>query len=174
MTTATEPTNTRRPGPPPSNAIDQSRRLRRLARILRYVNVPMRALLSLPFATPLSGNLMLVEFEGRKTGMHYRQPVSYVPDGDELLTPGGGRWKVNLVDGEPVRLRYRGRAIIARPQFVRDPDLVASLVTTMMAKNPRVASFVPFVTSDRRIDRAGLETAVAYGFAVIRWQLETQ
>ena len=34
--------------------------MRRRARIMRAVNVPMRAVLSLPFATPLSGNLMLI------------------------------------------------------------------------------------------------------------------
>jgi hypothetical protein len=33
--------------------------MRRRARIMRAVNVPMRAALSLPFATPLSANLML-------------------------------------------------------------------------------------------------------------------
>ena len=34
--------------------------MRRRAQIMRAVNVPMRAVLSLPFATPLSGNLMLI------------------------------------------------------------------------------------------------------------------
>ena len=41
------------------------------------VNVRMRAALSLPFATPLSGNLMLVSYT-------CRQPVSYVRDGNVL------------------------------------------------------------------------------------------
>jgi hypothetical protein len=50
--------------------------MRRRARIMRAVNVPMRAVLSLPFATPLSGNLMLVSYTGRKTGKAYRQPAS--------------------------------------------------------------------------------------------------
>ena len=75
--------------------------MRRRARIMRMVNVPMRATLSLPFATPLSGNLMLISYTGRKSGKAYRQPVSYVRDGDVLLTPGGGRWTLNLADGRP-------------------------------------------------------------------------
>ena len=58
--------------------------MRRRTRIMRAVNVPMRAALSLPFATPLSGNLMLISHIGRKTGKHYRQPVSYVRD---MTTP---------------------------------------------------------------------------------------
>ncbi len=36
--------------------------MRRRARIMRVVNVPMRATLGLPFATPLSGNLMLISY----------------------------------------------------------------------------------------------------------------
>ena len=56
--------------------------MRRRARIMRAVNVPMRAALSLPFATPLSGNLMLISHTGRKSGKAYRQPVSYVRDVD--------------------------------------------------------------------------------------------
>lgn len=52
----------------------------------------MRAVLGLPFPTPLGKRLMLVDITGRKTGRHYRQPVSYVRHGDVLLTPGGGKW----------------------------------------------------------------------------------
>jgi hypothetical protein len=47
-------------------------------------------LLGLLFPTPKSKRLMLVHHTGRVTGKHYRQPVSYVRDGDILLTPGGG------------------------------------------------------------------------------------
>jgi hypothetical protein len=57
---------------------------------MRLVNVPIRLVLGLPFATPLRHALMLLSFTGRKTGKAYRQPVSYLPDGDTLLTPGAG------------------------------------------------------------------------------------
>ena len=71
----------------------------RMARRMKRVNVPMRLVLGMPFPTPLGGRLMLVYFTGRKTGRPYRQPVSYVRDGDVLLTPGGGKWKLNLTMG---------------------------------------------------------------------------
>jgi hypothetical protein len=51
---------------------------------MHVVNVPMRAALRPPFVTPLSGNLMLISYTGRKSGKAYRQPVSYLPDGDVL------------------------------------------------------------------------------------------
>ena len=68
----------------------------------------MRLLLRLPFRTPLNAKLMLLSFTGRKTGRAYLQPVSYVPDGDTLLTPAGGKWKLNLNEGEPIRVWLRG------------------------------------------------------------------
>ena len=79
----------------------------------------MRGLLSLPFATPISRRLMLVHYTGRKSGKAYRQPVSYVEDGDTLLTPGGGNWKLNLSEDRPVRIHLKGREVEARPELVR-------------------------------------------------------
>lgn len=43
-------------------------RRERLARLMRWLNPPMRMVLELPFPTPLSGRLMLLKYEGRKTG----------------------------------------------------------------------------------------------------------
>ena len=147
-------------------------RAKRQARFMRLVNVPMRQVLRLPFRTPLSGNLMLVSHTGRVTGRSYRQPVSYVPDGGVLLTPGGGRWTRNLRAGEPVELRLRGRRVVARPELVRDPDEVGRLLRRMLAHNPRLTSFVPFVKRDGTIDGDKLASALRYGFCIVRWHLE--
>jgi hypothetical protein len=43
----------------------------------------------------------------------------------------------------------------------------------MTAANPRVGSFVGVPKGpDGRLDRARLETAVKYGFRVVRWHLD--
>jgi deazaflavin-dependent oxidoreductase (nitroreductase family) len=139
---------------------------------MRLVNVPMRWVLGLPFPTPASRRLMLVHFTGRKTGRAYRQPVSYVTDGGGLLTPGGGNWTRNLLEGAPVRIRLRGRDSQARPEFIRDPGEIERLLGMMLTVNPRLARFVPFVGRDGQIDRAGLSVAAAHGFCVIRWHLD--
>jgi hypothetical protein len=146
-------------------------RLRRQARFMSVINVPMRLLLRLPFPTPLSGALMLVSFTGRKTGRHYQQPVSYVPDGDTLLTPGGGKWKLNLQEGQPIRMRLRGRDVLARPEFITDLDEVERLLQHMMATNPRVTAFVPVTGASGQIDRGKVEAAIGSGFRIIRWHL---
>jgi len=147
-------------------------RLTRQARMMNLVNVPMRLLLQLPFATPLSRQLMLLYVRGRKTNRIYRQPVSYVRDGETLLTPGGGRWKLNLHEGECIRIRLAGRDRLARPDLVTDVNEVEVLLRKMMQVNPRITSFAPVVRPDGQIDRARLENAVRYGFIIVRWHLD--
>ena len=143
------------------------------ARMMRVINVPMRVVLGLPFATPLGGRLMLVFLTGRRTGKHYRQPVSYVRQGATLLTPGGGKWKLNLQEGRPERIRLRGRDVLARPELVGDVDEVERLLGIMAASNPSVSRFVGIPKGpDGRLDRGRLEAAVKYGFRIVRWHLE--
>lgn len=144
-------------------------RMRRRARLMKLINGPMRRVLGLPFATPLSRRLLVVTHIGRRTGRVYRQPVSYVYEGENLLSPGGGRWTRNLVEGEPVELRVGGRRVVARPELVSDPEEVERLLRQMLADNRRLASFVPFVKRDGTIDRAILVNAVGHGFCVVRW-----
>jgi hypothetical protein len=140
------------------------------ARFMRIVNVPMRTILGLPFPTPLGSRLMLVHLTGRRSGRHYRQPVSYVGHGDALLTPGGGNWKLNLVDGRPVHIRLRGRDITARPELVSDPDQVESLLGHLVAQNPRAAGFIRIPRDAAGgFDRDALENAVRHGFRIVKW-----
>jgi len=147
-------------------------RMRRQARIMRMVNVPMRRILGLPFRTPLSRNLMLLYLTGRRTGKSYRQPVSYVRHDDTLLTPGGGKWKLNLVPGRPTRIRLGGRDILARPDLVADPGEVDRLLMIMTDVNPRTAGFIPIPRGeDGHFDEADLARAVSHGFRIVRWHL---
>jgi len=159
--------------PPAPRRARRPLRRRVQARFMRVVNVPMRFVLGLPFATPLSRRLMLITFTGRKSGKTYRQPLSYVEQDGTLLTPGGGTWKLNLAAGEPVRMRLRGRAVAARTEFVADPDEVERLLAVMSAANPRVRSFVGIPQDAAgRLDRDRLLTALRYGFRVVCWHLD--
>ena len=144
--------------------------MRRRARIMRAVNVPMRAALSLPFPTPLSGSLMLITYTGRTTGRAYRQPVSYVRDGDVLLTPGGGRWTRNLAGGRPARIRLRGRDRPVRPELVTDPTELERLLKVITEKNPRAARYIPIPRRpDGRLDPDARDAAIRHGFCIVRW-----
>ncbi len=161
-----------------SPAAGRTGRPARQARVMRAVNVPMRAILSLPFPTPLSRNLMLLHYTGRKTGNAYRQPISYARDGSDassgtvLLTPGGGKWTLSLADGKPVRLRLRGREVPARPELITDAAEVDRLFGVIARENPQAAKFVPIPRdADGHFDPAALDLALQHGFCIVRWHL---
>ena len=146
--------------------------MKRRSGVFKVVNVPMRAVLSLPFPTPLSRNLMLVRFTGRKSGRVYRQPLSYARDGAALLTPGGGRWTLNMEGGRPVRIRLRGRDVPARPELVRDPAEVERLLDVIVRENPPAARYIPLPRqADGRLEPTALAAAIEHGFAIVRWNL---
>jgi hypothetical protein len=146
--------------------------MERRSKIFRVVNVPMRAVLSLPFPTPLSRNLMLVRYTGRKSGRSYRQPLSYARDGAALLTPGGGRWTLNMEGGRPVRIKLRGRELAARPELVREPGEVERLLDVIVAGNPSAARFIPLPRmADGRLEPEPLAAALDHGFSIVRWHL---
>jgi hypothetical protein len=149
-----------------------SRRLlmRVMPAVFRVVNVPMRLVLALPISTPLGKRLMLAYLTGRKTGRRYRQPISYVRDGETLLTPGGGRWKLNLVEGQPAHVKLRGHDVSLRPELVRDPAEVDRLLGIMSSNNPMVGRFVPIPKqADGHYDRDRLALAIRHGFCIVRW-----
>ncbi len=155
------------------SSTDRPAARQRQAKIMAALNVPMRLVLALPFPTPLSGRLMLVHHTGRRTGRHYRQPVSYVADGTVLLTPGGGRWTKNLRAGDPVRLHLRGRDVVARPELVRDRREVERLLAVLRAKNPSLDRFVRIPTDpDGSYRPAALQAAIDHGFCVVLWHLQ--
>jgi len=148
---------------------------RRQARIMRAVNVPMRAVLRLPFPTPLSANLMLISYTGVKSGKAYLQPVSYAADGETLLTPGGGRWTLNLKGGRAVILRLRGRKVPAQADLVSDPAEVERLLGVIAVGNPRAMRYIPIPRrEDGRLDPDALSAAIKHGFRIVRWHLGDQ
>jgi hypothetical protein len=137
---------------------------------MRLVNHFTRPLLSLPFRTPISKRLMLIELIGRKTGRIYTQPVSYVRDGDTLLTPGGGNWKLNLREHQINRLHLNGKWIGALPELVRDPVTVTELLGRMQAASPGSARWIPVLNADGSVDPGKLGAALAHGFLIVRWR----
>ena len=115
---------------------------------------------------------MLLFITGRKTRKSYRVPVSYVPDGDTLLTPGGGNWKLNLASGQPVRIRLRGEDRYATPEIIRAPGDIEPLLETMIKANPMAQRSARIRETQQRFYRARLDPAANHGFAVVRWRLD--
>jgi F420H(2)-dependent quinone reductase len=154
---------------------DSAATARRQAQMMRYVNAFMRPVLSLPFPTPMSANLMLISYTGVKSGRAYLQPVSYARDGQTLLTPGGGRWTLNLKHGRPVRLRLRGKTVPAHADLVSDPAEVERLLEVFAAGNPRAMRFIPIPRRPNgRLDPEAIAAAIKHGFRIVRWHLDAR
>jgi F420H(2)-dependent quinone reductase len=151
---------------------DLSPRMRRQATIINAANVVMRRVLALPFPPPLGRSLMLLTVTGRRTGKVYRQPISYVRNRQTLLTPGGGRWTLNLAPDRPVLLRIRGNDKTAIPDLIRAPDEVAELLTVIATSNPSATRFMPIpFDAAHRPDRTAVAEATSHGFCIVRWYL---
>ena len=137
---------------------------------MRMLNVPMRLILALPFSTPLSRRLILLTYLGRRSGKQYRQPLSYVRHNDTLLTPGGGKWTLNLVDGRAAHIRLGGRDVILYPELVTPLADVQNLIAIMAETNPMVRRFIAIPQQpDGTLDDAKLQAAIDHGFRIVRW-----
>ena len=118
---------------------------------------------------------MLISYTGVKSGKAYRQPVSYARDGETLLTPGGGRWTLNLKGGRPVTLRLRGRNVPAHADLISDPAEVERLLGVIAAGNPRATRFIPLPRRpDGSLEPEPLAAAIEHGFRIVRWHLDAR
>ena len=89
-------------------------------------------------------------------------------------TSHSGWWPVEAESGsgECVHIRLHGRDVLARPELIRDVGEVDRLLRRMHAINPRITSFAPVTGQDGRIDRARVEAAMSFGFAIVRWHFD--
>ncbi len=79
-------------------------------------------LLRSPLHGLMSWWVIVLRFEGRRTGKRYETPVAYrrAEDGAlEAVTSVHGKWWRNLESGAPVTVLHRGRAAPARVDVVR-------------------------------------------------------
>src|SRR5918995_3309488 len=76
--------------------------------LIRLMNPALRALLPTPIGR-LIAPFALLEFDGARTGRHYRVPVGWhdIDGRPVVFTPA--RWRVNLRGGVAVTVHHRGR-----------------------------------------------------------------
>ena len=107
--------------------------------VFAVVNPLMKLLLRSPLHGLVSDDLMLITFEGRRSGKQYTTPVGYhlvddeeSSDGRTVLAFTHSPWWRNLRGGRPVRLRLRGedRTGIATPRT--DPETVGTYVRRLI------------------------------------------
>ena len=109
----------------------------------RLANPVVRWLLRSPLHRLLSGSLMLLSYQGRRTGRWHSLPCMYARDGQDLyIVPGQPDRKVwwrNLRHPAPVRLRLQGRDLEGTATASSDPEAIAAGLRRYLARYPKAA-----------------------------------
>jgi hypothetical protein len=109
----------------------------------RLVNPVVRFVLRSPLHRLLSGSLVILTYQGRKTGRWCSLPCLYARDGQDLyIIPGQPHRKVwwrNLRQPTPVRLRLQGRDLEGTATASSDPEAVAAGLRRYLARYPKAA-----------------------------------
>lgn len=112
------------------------------------VNPLMSALLRSPLHRLLSGSLMILIFEGRKSGRRYQIPVGYLREGEQLTLFSHSAWAKNFVGGAPVAMRLQGRLRRGTARVTDDREMILKAVRRMIAeRGEQMAERMGFVAS---------------------------
>jgi hypothetical protein len=95
--------------------------------LLRAVNPIMRFLLRTPVAGPAREQMMVVSFNGRKTGRRYSIPLSAHRIDNDLYAITPARWKLNFRDGAAAEVLHNGTTTAMRGELIQDRGVVADL-----------------------------------------------
>ncbi len=86
------------------------------------INPAMRLLLRSRLHFLTSGSLLLITYEGRKTGRRHTTPLRYTREGEVIrcFTTSKTQWWRNLQGGKEVSLRVRGKDGKYLAQIIKD------------------------------------------------------
>ena len=112
--------------------------------LYRIINPPVKWLLGSPLHGLMSGNTLLLEFTGRKSGRALATPISYrLADGVvHCFTSRTSGWWRNLTNERTVHLTLRGRRCSATPLVECDDHaMMAAQLDLFLRAVPRDAKF---------------------------------
>ena len=143
-----------------------------MQRVVRFFNPLMRFVLASRAHRVMSGQLMLLSYVGRRTGLSYTTPVSYLREGSDLLVPGGGGWWKNLTTGT-ARVRLQGDWRVVTAELIREPAVLSDVLGRMLKANPAIAVFTGIRPgSDGRPIPESLDRECRRGFVVVRLHIK--
>jgi hypothetical protein len=88
-----------------------------------------------------SSTLMVLSFQGRRSGATFTFPVGYMQTGEELVCYTPFRWWVNLTGGARVSVVLRGQRRTGTAEVSTDPAIVADGMAAYLRHNPGDARF---------------------------------
>jgi hypothetical protein len=96
-------------------------------KLLKVANPMLRVLLRTPLAGPLRGQLMVLNFKGRKSGREFSIPVSAHQIDGALYAIANAGWKHNFSDGADAEVLHDGKTTKMHGELISDPAVVADL-----------------------------------------------
>jgi hypothetical protein len=100
----------------------------------RILNPTLKFLLRSPLHRAVSRSIMILIFEGRKTGRRYDIVVFYHEEGGKLYAFSNTGWGKNFIGGAPVALRLRGELVHATARVVDDLALIGRVIQRVVRK----------------------------------------
>ena len=88
----------------------------------------------------MSKGLLVLEYEGRRSGKHYSLPLQYIEDDGTLYVWAGNAtdktWWRNFQKPAPVTAQLRGEEVSANASLVNDPARRAELLRAYVDRYP--------------------------------------
>ena len=110
------------------------------------INPIVRLILRSPFHRLLSGVIVLITYQGRKSGKTYTLPVQYVQADKQIyILPGAPEqktWWRNLRGGAPVHLRLCGQDLSAQAEVLAgeaNGDEIGKILDSYLRRFPAAA-----------------------------------
>ncbi len=141
-----------------------------------WYNPIIKSLLRSPLHFTVSKNMMLMTYNGRRSGTSYTIPMNYLQIGGSLYTISDRErvWWRNLRGGTEVTLRLQGRDILAHSETTEDLAGVAETLTLYLQKAPQLAKYLDVqIGADGAPDAQDL-TRLATAKVIVRSQPKNQ
>jgi deazaflavin-dependent oxidoreductase (nitroreductase family) len=141
--------------------------------LMRVMNVVPRLVLRSPLHGLMDGKVLLLGFDGRRSGRRYTTPMSYVRVGDEVYMTTEAPWWKNLSGGAPVEMRLGGESRRGFAETLTREEGVAEVLRTILRHYPGYRRFVGVTVDERgRPEEETILEAARRGRVGIRVRLE--
>lgn len=140
------------------------------------INPAMRLVLSSPLHFLISRSLLLIRYQGRRTGIWRTTPLRYVQDGDAIhcFSSQAAQWWRNLQSGAEVTLTVRGKRMECKATVVTDPERTRALLAAYLEQYPQDAAYHDVsLAPNRKPDPKSLDQAASSAVAVEAHPLQT-
>lgn len=118
--------------------------------LFRVLNPIMKAILGSPFHAMVSKQIMVITFNGKRSGKAYSTPVSYYRENGEVICFTHGSWWKNIGSGAEVMLKIAGRDLRGYAVAIADDvDLKAAYLQKMLKAVPFDAQFYKVKLDER-------------------------